>query len=162
MDSFDRLNNDVICDDNITSAKCMGYLSRMRVLCEGMCIEDEIPEHVTVSNCIDLPRDFFGEVLNVGDKVRKWPTSDQVEFYKDQVYYIQALELWEDGWHVNIADEYGDDCDNVWPTELCKYSKPTVEEILLDFAYEFEDTPNQDAQDVVDRYAKKLQLKEDK
>lgn len=163
MDSFERLNDDVINDGNITSAKCMGYLSRMRSLCEGGDGGTIQPCSATSGRFAVLPTDFSGEVLNVGDKVRMWPTSDQVEFYKDQVYYIQALELWEDGWHVNITDEYGDDCDNVWPTELCKYVKPTVREILQSFAFELDsvDFWGQQFSEVLDKYAGMLLAKED-
>ena len=163
MDSFERLNDDVINDGNITSAKCMGYLSRMRSLCEdgdGGTIQ---PYTVTSGWLAALPTDFFGEVLNVGDKVRKWPEHNEVDLYKDQVYYIQALELWEDGWHVNITDEYGDDCDNVWPTELCKYVKPTAREILKSFAFELDsvDAVGHQFEEVLDKYAGMLLAKED-
>ena len=163
MDSFERLNDDVIADDNITSAKCMGYLSRMRSLCEGSEGGTIQPYSVTSGWFATLPSDFFGDVLNVGDKVRKWPNDNDVDLYKEDVYYIQALELWEDGWHVNITDEYGDDCDDVWPTELCKYSKPTVEEILRSFASEIDsvDFWGHQFSEVLDKYAGMLLVKEE-
>ena len=163
MDSFERLNDDVIADDNITSAKCMGYLSRMRSLCDGGDGDTPQPCSVASGLLMALPTDFFGEVLNVNDKVRKWPGHNDVDLYKDRVYFIQALELWEDGWHVNITDSYGDDCDVVWPTELCKYPKPTVKDILQSFVSEVDSVGywGQHFEEVLDKYADMLCVKED-
>jgi len=161
MDSFERLNDDVIADDNITSAKCMGYLSRMRSLCEGGDGGTIQPHSVTSGWLVALPTDFFGEVLNVGDKVCKWPTSDQVEFYKDQVYYIQALELWEDGWHVNITDECGCEYGSVGPMDVVKDCQPSVKNILLSFVLEFCGELRGGDDEVLDKYAGMLLAKEE-
>jgi hypothetical protein len=71
--------------------------------------------------------------------------------------------LWDDGWHVNITDSYGDDCDVVWPTELCKYSRPTVKDILQSCVLEVDSIGywGQRFGEVLDKYADMLCVKED-
>lgn len=160
MDSFDRLNNDVICDDNITSAKCMGYLSRMRRLCEGAQVTGEL-ELVSDDGCIDLPKDFFGESLHVGDRVRRWPCAEEVKLYYDQVYIIQSLELWEDGWHVNITDDYGCEYGSVGPMDVVKDCQPSVKNILLSFVLEFCGELRGGDDEILDKYADMLRVKEE-
>jgi len=98
-----------------------------------------------------LPMDADGEVIHVGDKMA----------YGDHVFMVCGVGRESDVSSVYYTEEGGYDA---YIAGVCHhYHKPTVEEVLREFAVACEDAGNAgpEVQRLAGEYAKKLQLKED-
>ena len=111
-----------------------------------------------VSEYVRLPVDARGELIRMGDVM-----DPRVDYLFDgKPFTVRALVLCEDGWEA--ADgRFGNRYE---PDSLHHHHAPTVEDVLREFGkgwYEQMSGPETfDIADYVERYAAKLQLREDK
>lgn len=98
---------------------------------------------------VPLPTDANGEVIHVGDKVR----------YADVVLTTKALTLNETGWSVTVANGRGDTIEH-YPCSLVHVHEPTVADILRDFATKYAGAWGDVEDEIIERYAAKLQIRE--
>lgn len=157
-DSIEQINEDVMRAENISSAKCMGYLSRVEAL-YGVVPQGE-PERKSV----ELPTDFLGQTLNVGDVVCRWnPMTNQIWNPDEPYYTIQSLELWEDGWVLNVRDECGDYCEVMRPRDCALRPNMTVRDVLASFIVDYANDVRKggDGTKLLDKYEEMFYLKGD-
>jgi hypothetical protein len=95
---------------------------------------------------VELPKDADGEYIHVGDRMQVCKTGT--------VFDVTLLRLINSGWVVNPV--------NFVPSDLRHYHAPTVEDVLREFVTEFnrDDSELCDGE-IIERFAAKLQLKED-
>ena len=96
---------------------------------------------------VRLPKDADGEYIHVGDEMETL-----ISPFEGEHCAVEYLTLLADGWEV----------DGEPPTSMRHYRKPTVEEVLRDYASRILMAGCIDEEDeLVDEYAAKLQLREE-
>lgn len=103
---------------------------------------------------IEPPKDANGEPIRVGDEVvcinKRWT--------------VTGLRLTGGFWGIccTIFNEQGGSGTNVYPPDsLTHYKPPTVEDMLYAFLEDWRASTMADGDDIIAKYATKLQLKED-
>ena len=110
------------------------------------CLEDEL------SHSIELPKDADSEYIHMGDVMESRAGFDLFPQFE-----VRAMRYDGDGWEVidRLGDRYG-------PSGLRHCHAPTVEDVMVEFATDWESA--QDGEEktaVLNEYAAKLQLREE-
>lgn len=111
-------------------------------------------EREVEQNYIELPKDMNGECIRIGDTLE---TADSPRACM-KVRYIAY-----DGEYYAIEDEYTEP-PTFFPNflDMCHHKPPTVEDVLREFAYCFEDgVTDKSLDEIVAEYAPKLRLVND-
>jgi len=105
-----------------------------------------------------LPRDENGEVIHIGDEMERGTKRGRVVALMLSNY----PQKWGGGIHWGVQLE-GEQAPTALDSFFHHYHKPTVEDVLREFAIACEDTGNAgpEVQRLASEYAKRLQLKED-
>lgn len=107
---------------------------------------------------IELPRDANGEVIHIGDKITYHGLCER---HQGKVLDVKGIMSLSDG--IDAVLVYDTELVKLYANNCRHYHKPTVEDVLREFAIACENTGNAgpEVQRLAGEYAKRLQLKED-
>jgi len=105
-----------------------------------------------------LPMDADGEVIHIGDKITYHGLCER---HQGKVLEVKGIMSLSDG--IDAVLVYDTELVKLYANNCRHHHKPTVEDVLREFAIACEDTGNAgpEVQRLAGEYAKKLQLKED-